>query len=541
MAGAAALKSRKRFIPERLVGTHGSVSSDRTRRHRRHPVCVDLHGLHDHDEDHGPVAGLRHPPQSCPDRNGDPGPQLPDHHGAVVGAGAQCLPAAPDAATDPRRQEIGQQRSLDGLAEAVHDRTHLQGRRDRLLQGREGRGHGLHRQWPLPSGGIRHRTAGRRHRRRTRHAGAVEGSHADGGMHRRRPDSLRQLQQGRGALCAKSCLRFLFPASCQRATVPEHREAGGEAGPGDRSTRGKAGAGVSVGSMAVFSDIRESLRYLFADIIGEQDDSMPHLPAGLPEAAVPVTSNAIHLLIEYQGTRYARLYVERITRFVGRRGVDEAMLLEIARLMAMRMSYEDAIRIAQLKLLELEACPDTPRADDVRKLRLDEMVEALPTVVAEPVLDVLNWLGWAHKRVSIHFSTASRFSIRRLKIEASLRRWRRYSIRYSKERNWVERWLHMVDRALTRQPAAALAIVDTASMVQGYGDAYRHGLADWHAIIDGLAKPTFDGVLQLTDLAGAIAEARAAAMPDARQAALKRKIAEIRARAAIASTNAAAE
>jgi Family of unknown function (DUF6537) len=293
--------------------------------------------------------------------------------------------------------------------------------------------------------------------------------------------------------------------------------------------------------MAVFSEIRESLRYLFADIIGEPDDSMPHLPAGLPEAAVPVASDAIHLLIEYQGTGYARLYVERLARFVGRRGVDEAMLIEIARLTAMRMSYEDAIRIAQLKLLELEAYPDTPRADDVRKLRLDEMVEALPTVVAEPVLDVLNWLGWVHKRVSIHFSTASRFSIRRLKIEASLRRWRRYSIRYSKERNWVERWLHMIDRALARQPAAASAIVDTANMVQGYGDAYRHGLADWHAIIDGLAKPTFDGVLQLPDLAGAIAEARAAAMPDPRQAALKRKIAEIRARAAIAGTDAAAE
>jgi hypothetical protein len=68
-------------------------------------------------------------------------------------------------------------------------------------------------------------------------------------------------------------------------------------------------------------------------------------------------------------------------------------------------------------------------------------------------------------------------------------------------------------------------------MIQGYGSAYRHGLADWHAIIDGLVKPTFDGELPLTDLAAAIAEARAAIVPDPRQVALKRKIAEIRARA----------
>jgi hypothetical protein len=283
--------------------------------------------------------------------------------------------------------------------------------------------------------------------------------------------------------------------------------------------------------MTAFSDFKESFRYLFADIIGERDRSVPNLPARLPEAAVTDVSDAIHLLIEYQGTEYARLYVDRLKRFIGKRGVDDAMLVQIARLMAMRMSYEDAIRIAQLKLLELEANPDTPRADDVRKLRLDEMVEALPAVVAEPVLDVLNWRGWVHKNVRIRFSTKNRLSIRRLKIEASLKRWRRYSIRYSRERQWVERWLHMIDRALTRQPAAAAAMVETATMVQGYGDAYRHGLADWNAIMDGLAKPTFDGVLALPDLAGAITEARATALPDPRQAALKRKIAEIRARA----------
>ena len=169
---------------------------------------------------------------------------------------------------------------------------------------------------------------------------------------------------------------------------------------------------------------------------------------------------------------------------------------------------------------------------------LDELIGALPAVIAEYVLDALDWAGWTNKRVSIRFSTASRFGIRRLKIEAGLRRWRLLSVRYTKERVWVERWLHMIDRSLSKQPAAAPAIVQTATMIEGYGDVYRQGLADWNAIIDGLAKPTFDGVLALPDLAGAVAEARAAALPDTRQAALKRKIAEIRARVP-ATSNAA--
>ncbi len=61
------------------------------------------------------------------------------------------------------------------------------------------------------------------------------------------------------------------------------------------------------------------------------------------------------MLIEYQGAAYARLYADRLRRFVGKPGVDEAMFCEIARLMAMRMSYQDPVRIAQLKLAELHS------------------------------------------------------------------------------------------------------------------------------------------------------------------------------------------
>jgi hypothetical protein len=196
-----------------------------------------------------------------------------------------------------------------------------------------------------------------------------------------------------------------------------------------------------------------------------------------------------------------------------------------------------------LKLAEFEAAAGDPRVqpdDDIRQFRLDELIGALPAAVAEPVLNVLEKMDWTHKPVSIRFSTKSRWGIRRLKVEAALRRWRLFSVRYARERAWVERWLHMISRSLDKQPAAAIAIVQTATMIQGYGDPYRQGLADWHAIIDGLAKPAFDGALPIADLAAAVAEARAAAMPDPRQVALKRTIAEIRARALSAGANAAA-
>jgi len=285
-------------------------------------------------------------------------------------------------------------------------------------------------------------------------------------------------------------------------------------------------------SVADDDGMLSSLRYLFADFLDEPDHTPPFLPDGLPEGAAPVVSEGIHLLMDYQGATYARLYVDRVKRFLGRREVDGKIVCEIARLMAQRMAYEDAIRIAQLKLAEFRDSDGRVRSTDIHKFRFDELVDALPEVVADPVLQVLDKIGWKRRRVSIPFSTAGRWGIRRLKMEAWLRRWRMFSIRYGEERAWVERWLHMINRCYLKQPRSVPALVETATMVQGFGDAYRQGLADWHAIIDGLAKPTFDGVLQLPDLAAAIAEARAAAMPDPRQAALKRTIAQIRARGA---------
>ena len=279
--------------------------------------------------------------------------------------------------------------------------------------------------------------------------------------------------------------------------------------------------------------ILSSLRYLFADLIGDDDDTPPFLPEGLPEPVMAVASEAIHLLIDYQGPGYAHLYVSRLRRFIGKQGVDDAMLTDIARLMTVRMSYEDPIRIAQLKLFELDGRPGAPAGSvDVKKFRIEELVGALPAAVAEYLLDALEWAGWLNKRVSIRFSTASRLGIRRLKIEAGLRRWRLFSVRYARERVWVERWLHMIDRGLTKQPQAAPVIIQTASMIHGHGDVYRQGLADWNVIIDSLVKPTFDGALALRDLGRAVTEARAAALPDPRQASIKRKIAEIRARVA---------
>lgn len=248
------------------------------------------------------------------------------------------------------------------------------------------------------------------------------------------------------------------------------------------------------------------IRNTLTELMGPADLAPAELPAGLPEAVLPAASAGVALLTDYQSSAYAQLYCDRLRRFIGRRGVDDALFIEIAKLLAARMAYLDAIRIAQLKLQEP---PGQGRAsDDVRRFRCDELLGALPVIVGGPLLRAFEIIGCAHRTVPIRFSNRGWWGIQRLKLESSLRHSRRLSARYATERVWVERWLHMIDRALTKRPDAVSAIVQTAAMIEGYGTGYRHGLAAWHQIIDGLAKPVFDGTLVLSDLAAAITHAR---------------------------------
>ena len=278
------------------------------------------------------------------------------------------------------------------------------------------------------------------------------------------------------------------------------------------------------------ASITNVIRSTLTELVGPADNSPAVLPAGLPEAVLPAARAGVALLIDYQSPAYAQLYCDRLRRFIGRGRVDDALFEEIARLLADRMAYHDAIRIAQLKLQEQ---PRSGRAD-VRRFRCDELLGTLPVIAGGPLLRAIDMISCSHRTVPIRFSNSGWWGVQRLKLEASLRHSRRLSSRYAIERVWVERWLHMIDRALTKQPDAAPAVVQTATMIEGYGTGYRHGMAAWHQIIDGLVKPVFDGALVLPDLAAAITRARHVPR-DPKGEELRKAIAEIRAGALLPS------
>lgn len=264
-----------------------------------------------------------------------------------------------------------------------------------------------------------------------------------------------------------------------------------------------------------------------------EDRTPPPVPGGLEPAVVPVVKAGIHQMLDYQSVGYADLYVDRISRFIGRPDVDAALHADIARLLVTRMAFRDPIRVAQRRLAEVDGAPPDP---DIRVgarfiyFSLAEVVALLPRMAADSAIPVIEMVGWQDVQVPVWLDISGSAGIRALRLLAWFRRFRLRSVRYPKERAAVERWLHMIDRALVKRPEAVQEVVRSAEIIHGYGKRYSQTLASWHLLIDSLAKPVFDGKQQIADLPAALAEARAAAVSDPTGAVLRKVIDEIKAR-----------
>ncbi len=264
-----------------------------------------------------------------------------------------------------------------------------------------------------------------------------------------------------------------------------------------------------------------------------EDRTPPPVPDGLESGVVPVVEAGIHQMLDYQSVGYADLYVDRISRFIGRPEIDAALHADIARLLAARMAFRDPIRVAQRRLAEVNGAPPDP---DIRagarfiRFSLAEVVALLPRMAAESLIPVVEMVGWQYVQVPVWLDISGRAGIRALQLLAWFRRFRLRSVRYPKERAAVERWLHMIDRALVKRPEAVLEVVKSAEIIHGYGRRYSQTMANWHLLIDSLAKPVFDGKQQISDLTAALAEARTAAVSDTTGALLRKVIEDVLAR-----------
>jgi indolepyruvate ferredoxin oxidoreductase, beta subunit len=255
------------------------------------------------------------------------------------------------------------------------------------------------------------------------------------------------------------------------------------------------------------------------------------VPVAAPRPLPPETREILELgadrLRDYQGEAYARLYLERVATLGN---ADPALVGETGRQLALWMSYEDIVRVADLK---------TRRSRFARVRRETGAKAGEPVVVidylkpgVEEAASLLPpWLGrrlvaWAQKRhkldaynVGLHVKTSSVAGYLLVRALAWLKPWRPRSLRYAEEQALIERWLAAVREAALDSTPLAQEIVACAGLLKGYGETHRRGKGNFLAILDALVQNPAETDPQVR--AAAIRRAREAALADPEQKALE--------------------
>jgi indolepyruvate ferredoxin oxidoreductase, beta subunit len=221
--------------------------------------------------------------------------------------------------------------------------------------------------------------------------------------------------------------------------------------------------------------------------------------AEFPEALHPVLDESLARLIDHQDARYAEVFLERVRRV---RALDPGIRLTriFARRLAVWMTYEDAIRVADLKtrrgrferIRQEQAAPEGSVliVTDYLKPDLDELYGLLPVSIGGPIA------RWAERRwpegrptIGQHVKTTSVLGFLRVWLLARLRRLRPSSLRRQREFALMSRWEQGVLAAAHLDEALACEVAELATVVRGYGDVRRRLFAATERFLDETVLP----------------------------------------------------
>jgi indolepyruvate ferredoxin oxidoreductase beta subunit len=206
----------------------------------------------------------------------------------------------------------------------------------------------------------------------------------------------------------------------------------------------------------------------------------------VPAPPVDFVAEGVRRLTDYQDAAYARLYRERLA-LVPNGGP------ELARALALWMSYEDTMRVAQLKIrrarmdkvrAEVRAEPgQIVHVTEYMHPRWQELCDTLPA-----------WLGARLARggptkrllaplfeTGRHVRTTKLFWFAALSLLARHRRARRKTLRYAEENARIEAWLAAVRAAPDAETTRELILCQ--NLIKGYGDTHARGLRKFEAVM----------------------------------------------------------
>ncbi len=211
---------------------------------------------------------------------------------------------------------------------------------------------------------------------------------------------------------------------------------------------------------------------------------------------------------DYQDIRYAQEYIERLKPFIAfaecQGDVGGRLLSEVARQLALGMTYEDTVRVAELKIrgsrfdrVRAEVGADASQIVEIVEFmhpRVEEIADTMPIAIgrwllrsglARPLLTRLTSRGRMVRTTSLR-------GFLLLYCVASLKPLRRGSLRHDREMRFLAEWLETVRQAAGIDVALAIGLARLRNLVKGYGDTCERGRSRYQAIYSFLSENLLD-------------------------------------------------
>jgi indolepyruvate ferredoxin oxidoreductase beta subunit len=221
--------------------------------------------------------------------------------------------------------------------------------------------------------------------------------------------------------------------------------------------------------------------------------------ASVPAGALTVVRAGLLRAADYQGPAYAATYLGHVSELVelDRQHGDGShrLVVEGARHLALWMTYEDTIRVAELKLrgerfrrVGISDAPDSAKLRHVEEYlhpRIEEIADTAPAAVGAWMLNS-RFARAMLSRVVGHGRVVRTSSLRGfllLYAVASCRWTRPYSLRFQHETRAIADWLARVRLAARNDYELACELAECPRVLKGYGETQQRGRRSFDAIV----------------------------------------------------------
>jgi indolepyruvate ferredoxin oxidoreductase beta subunit len=278
--------------------------------------------------------------------------------------------------------------------------------------------------------------------------------------------------------------------------------------------------------------------------------SEPSVLNAFPTAARELLALGLARVIEYQDASYGELYLARMHQVCDAEtpadnGTDAddsgteqgAITREVARWLALWMSYDDIVRVADLKSRASRSQrvrrevrvtdSDVLKTYEYFKPGVPEIAALLPAPLAERLKDMNRQRlaeGRAMWEMPVKLASHTIVGTLLLRLLAAMKYVRRWGSRYAEEQALIDAWLRAVQEGARQDRALGFEIAQCGRLIKGYGSTNERGRDNLLHVIRHLASPAFGTVAERTE---AIRRAREAALADDAGKALDKTLNEL--------------